>query len=104
MTWIMTTFIALKYLPVGYYAFCPLMHCVQRTLTFGTCVLESASAELNFVGKAWRSKLKWLESMCWATIAAQQVWVFTVLQCELSFINLMGASAAAFNSITILME
>lgn len=104
VAWLLTTFVALKYLPVGYYAFCPLVHCVMRTLTFGTNVLESASAELNFVGKTWRSSVKLLESASWAAIAAQQFWVYNTLQCELSLLNLMGSLTASYNCISILME
>ena len=104
ITWLLTTFLALKYLPVGYYAFCPLMHCILRTMTFGTNVLESASAELNFLTPSWRSSMRMIESFCWAVVSAQQFWVYNTLQCDLSIVNLLGAVAAAFNSIAILME
>lgn len=104
LTWLLTTFIALKYLPVGYYAFCPLLHCLQRLLTFGTGVLESASSELNFVSKGWRRSLKLMESGCWAVVAAQQFWVYSTLHCELAALNLMGSMSAAYHAVVMLIE
>ena len=106
LVWIISTFIALKFLPVGYYAFSPWAHCFFRTIKFGTLVLESASPELSFTSKSWKEMIRSLEAVTFAAIAAVQFWVYIWLQCDsqMSWVNLQGAMAASFNAFAILME
>jgi hypothetical protein len=97
--WLLASFTALKFTPVGYYAFCPFVHCMLRTIDQGVKVLQSASPELNFIGDSWVNKMRNIEVLFWTIILAQQYWVYTNLQCDRSWANLMGASAAGLQAV-----
>ena len=102
ISWLLVTYVALKFVPVGYYAFCPLLHCLLRTFDYGIKVLQSASPELNFISSSWVHKMKNIEILLWTLILAQQYWVYSSLQCDRSWANLMGAAAAGLKVVVAL--
>ena len=104
ITWLLTSFVALKFVPVGYYAMCPIIHCLLRAVDYGVKVLQSASPELNFISSSWTTKMRNIEVLCWSILAAQQYWVFSNLQCDRSWANFMGASAAGLQAILTLLD
>jgi len=103
IVWMIVSFVALKFIPVGYYAFCPFAHCMMRTLDYGIKVLQSASSELKFIDPSWKSRQRYIEIFGWTAICAQQYWVYSSLQCDLSWVNLLGSVAAGFQAGMTLM-
>ena len=104
LTWILTSFIALIFVPVGYYAFSPIVHTVIRSIQYGVKVLQSASRELNFISPEWEGRMHKIEILGWTMLCAQQYWVYTNLQCDRAWANLMGAGSAATQAIFTLLQ
>lgn len=104
MLWIMVNFTAFNFSPVGQFAFCPLAHCVIRTLKYAVRVLSSASPELRLDNSKWNKRTARFEVLGWATIALQQIYVYTMLNCDYSWINLSAATVAGLQSVSLALD
>lgn len=104
MLWIITNFAAFNFTPVGQFAFCPLAHCVIRTMKYAVGVLSSASPELRLDNKKWSARTTKFEVLGWAAIALQQIYVYSALNCDYSWINLTAATVAALQSVSIALK
>lgn len=101
MLWIFINFTAFNFSPVGQFAFCPLAHCVIRTMEYALRVLASASPELALNTEKWSVRTHIFQILGWTTIAVQQLYVYSVLNCEYSWINVSAATVAFVQAFSL---